>query len=1000
MPNLVGIGNSQVPTNAMLGGLAYQDPDNAIFTKVEPGLVSAIKARSQETITDVFVYDTKLDSDGGAWRHKCQDKSWYTEELGRDGRGQRKEFPSLAVIAVGNGGDGLIIYDGDDPNLSVWMTFKELAGQSIWGSANRTGVCAKNGLIVATQDQTIPAVFIDLITDEYYNWRTTTSNFRYNYTHIANRNDPSVTFGMKDYFDGNLKCDNMKCVDMMVEPDAPIDPERGLPRPTIALGGLTGLSILRGTWAGASPSRWIVRNSDNHATYLVDKIKFDDTGGVIAALNNTSGNAGVVYRNSHHTLTGATFASYATWQEVYYYYNYSPSVSQSANESRCVNTIRLSTSGKTTIAAMKGRDFAIGQNSGLNLIERANYRGNSKNFTSGSASTHCADSLGAYITKDFNTGWMAIGCNSDNTYKNTQVLCCPAHKKILGPEQSRNLVINGDASNGTNGWGGGGGGTFSVSSGVFSYNITSGNHQITQQITGLTVGKKYKFSYTHKTGTTSAYIGQHGSSAAPNMVMGDTTGNSDQTKSLVWVATITNPYVVIYGIGSGTHTWDNVSLVETYDLGTHRTGTHSGNHVLNGDFKISNNTTGWSGSQGGGSGANAVLSIVTDGDYKSIKVHDAGNDGNFARAEYNVYRLVSGRKYVFSASFRGSNYSTIVTLGGANGDNSGWKSANSNDVWTHYFTATGTDLLITLQTASNAGAWGKWDQIKLYEVEDHDRTRNAKGLGATGIIRTSPVAENAELHYYHGFSRDNYLIQPYNSDLAYGNHPNITVSCWVKGPSSAVNDYQALIHWNRHANASGGSSIHGWQMMISNSNIPYFYIYDQGGTADGSVSAYGTVTEPGWTHLVAVGMLGKHVTLYQNGRATGISRNVWNGFDWDGTFGEAQQLTIGRYGGSNSAQYHLRGGICMVKIQRCALSGNRIRRIYDDEKQLFTNNAKCTLSGTSDTILATSYDRITDTLSVGTSSGRSDFRGLRRVNSTDTAITTCISSSDGLIAEQ
>ena len=25
MPNLVGIGNSQVPTNAMLGGLAYQD---------------------------------------------------------------------------------------------------------------------------------------------------------------------------------------------------------------------------------------------------------------------------------------------------------------------------------------------------------------------------------------------------------------------------------------------------------------------------------------------------------------------------------------------------------------------------------------------------------------------------------------------------------------------------------------------------------------------------------------------------------------------------------------------------------------------------------------------------------------------------------------------------------------------------------------------------------------------------------------------------------------
>ena len=29
MPNLVGIGLSQVPTNGMLGGMAYQDPEHA-----------------------------------------------------------------------------------------------------------------------------------------------------------------------------------------------------------------------------------------------------------------------------------------------------------------------------------------------------------------------------------------------------------------------------------------------------------------------------------------------------------------------------------------------------------------------------------------------------------------------------------------------------------------------------------------------------------------------------------------------------------------------------------------------------------------------------------------------------------------------------------------------------------------------------------------------------------------------------------------------------------
>ena len=44
MPNLVGIGNSQVPTNAMLGGLAYQDPSNVNLESLEPGQISKIKA--------------------------------------------------------------------------------------------------------------------------------------------------------------------------------------------------------------------------------------------------------------------------------------------------------------------------------------------------------------------------------------------------------------------------------------------------------------------------------------------------------------------------------------------------------------------------------------------------------------------------------------------------------------------------------------------------------------------------------------------------------------------------------------------------------------------------------------------------------------------------------------------------------------------------------------------------------------------------------------------
>ena len=36
----------------------------------------------------------------------------------------------------------------------------------------------------------------------------------------------------------------------------------------------------------------------------------------------------------------------------------------------------------------------------------------------------------------------------------------------------------------------------------------------------------------------------------------------------------------------------------------------------------------------------------------------------------------------------------------------------------------------------------------------------------------------------------------------------------------------------------------------------------------------------------------------------------------------------------------------------------------------------------------------------GTSSGRSEFRGLNRINNTTTAVTTAISASDGFVAEQ
>ena len=74
--------------------------------------------------------------------------------------------------------------------------------------------------------------------------------------------------------------------------------------------------------------------------------------------------------------------------------------------------------------------------------------------------------------------------------------------------------------------------------------------------------------------------------------------------------------------------------------------------------------------------------------------------------------------------------------------------------------------------------------------------------------------------------------------------------------------------------------------------------------------------------------------------------------------------------------------------------------MFEDEKKLFVENAKCTLYGSSIPVTAIAYDDKTNIVHAGTASGRSEFRGLNRINNTTTAVTTAISASDGFVAEQ
>ena len=107
---------------------------------------AAIKSvTSSTTVGAVFVYDTRNDSDSGAWRKKARG-SWYYETLNTATRGGRREFPSVAVIVVDNETSGSVygtvtIYDGDDPSLPMWRVYNNPANNTM------NGIYALNGRV-------------------------------------------------------------------------------------------------------------------------------------------------------------------------------------------------------------------------------------------------------------------------------------------------------------------------------------------------------------------------------------------------------------------------------------------------------------------------------------------------------------------------------------------------------------------------------------------------------------------------------------------------------------------------------------------------------------------------------------------------------------------------------------------------------------------------------------------------------------------------------------
>ena len=310
---------------------------------------------------------------------------------------------------------------------------------------------------------------------------------------------------------------------------------------------------------------------------------------------------------------------------------------------------------------------------------------------------------------------------------------------------------------------------------------------------------------------------------------------------------------------------------------------------------------------------------------------------------------------------------------------------SANGTYTRYITGDDANEIQLFYRDTNSGTVG----LTIKEV-DIDRSVNNKGLEVHGTITKSAVATGADLVAYSGFSASNHLAQPYNSDLNPGSG-SYSVVAWFKTES----------------NNSGSGAITGLgngdsdEVMLVYVASSYGIYFDYGSGTEyvklSNSNDKSMVRNGNWHQVVCQVAAGQVGEIYIDGIKKSTAQNVaapstWS--QWDTNY----RLYVGCGRGLGNLPFT--GSISLVRYSLSKMSAEQIKKIYEDEKHLFQENAACTLYGSSDAVTALAYDDSTNLLYAGTSSGRSEFQGLRRINNTTTAVTTAISASNGLVAEQ
>ena len=517
------------------------------------------------------------------------------------------------------------------------------------------------------------------------------------------------------------------------------------------------------------------------------------------------------------------------------------------------------------------------------------------------------------------------------------------------------------------------------------------------------MGQKYKITMTRSAHATldSGYGHRvdhnHGTEGTTNFASWNNNTSSSHVVTGSFVAkTANDDDLVIYANGAYI-TISNFKIEETDDP-------VAKNLLLNGHF--TSNTNGWT-------GQNATL--TAPGNYK-MKIDTSSQGYAYATAT-----TVPGKQYVLSFNFEtDGNANLWAQIGSSGHGNSGADLGNMNPLGEgirHGFSvmAKSTTTYISLKVSTAGSNKNVYVSDVVFEEAERDHATSeydnggGSGLRVIGSVPKQVVNPGCDLVSYGPFGNSNYLQCP-NNKAGYETQNKFddfgTNSMWGMAWINMTEYSTTNVIVSGFSRSSGNNSLNQrWAFYVNgNGAAGNLGFYQQNGGTNNNNTSGLTMPLNAWNH-VAFARLSRNsgelhffvngVHTYNNGSVTAMDLSNSN-----------MAINIGTdrgdtYPSDNSTGAPFaHGKMALLRIGRGELTVDIAKQIYEDEKELFVENAKCTLYGTSDLVTAQAYDSTRDVLHLGTSAGRSDFVGLRRINNTTTAVTTAISASDGLIAEQ